>query len=35
LAEIYRKAGREAESHDTLQAYLRFMPQNIKFRLRD
>jgi predicted CXXCH cytochrome family protein len=32
LAQLYRKAGRPAESRRALQEYLRFMPQNIQFR---
>jgi predicted CXXCH cytochrome family protein len=35
LAQLYRKAGREAESRNALREYLRFMPQNIQLRLPD
>jgi predicted CXXCH cytochrome family protein len=35
LAQLYRKAGHEAESRNALREYLRFMPQNIKLRLMD
>jgi len=35
LAQLYKKAGRDAESRNTLREYLRFMPQNIKQRLPD
>jgi predicted CXXCH cytochrome family protein len=35
LAQLYRKAGHEAESHNALREYLRFMPQNIQLRLPD
>jgi len=34
LAQFYKKAGREAESRNALQQYLRFMPQNIETRLK-
>jgi predicted CXXCH cytochrome family protein len=33
LSQLYRKAGRDAESRNALREYLRFMPQNIKLRL--
>jgi predicted CXXCH cytochrome family protein len=33
LAQLYRKAGREAESRNAIREYLRFMPQNIQLRL--
>jgi predicted CXXCH cytochrome family protein len=32
LAQIYRKAGHEAESRNALREYLRFMPQNLQLR---
>jgi predicted CXXCH cytochrome family protein len=32
LAQLYKKAGREAESRNALREYLRFMPQNIQLR---
>jgi predicted CXXCH cytochrome family protein len=35
LAQLYRKAGREAESRSAIREYLRFMPQNIRLRLPD
>jgi predicted CXXCH cytochrome family protein len=35
LAELYKKAGHEAESRGALREYLRFMPQNIRLRLPD
>jgi predicted Zn-dependent protease len=35
LAQLYRKAGREAESRSALREYLSFMPQNIQLRLPD
>ncbi|HXM41085.1 MAG TPA: tetratricopeptide repeat protein [Bryobacteraceae bacterium] len=33
LAQLYKKAGHEAESRNALREYLRFMPQNIQLRL--
>ena len=35
LAQLYRRAGHEAESRNALREYLRFMPQNIQLRLPD
>jgi predicted CXXCH cytochrome family protein len=33
LAQLYRKAGHEAQSRNVLREYLSFMPQNIQLRL--
>jgi hypothetical protein len=33
LAQLYKKAGQEAESRNALREYLRFMPQNMQLRL--
>ena len=35
LAQVYRKAGRGAESRGAIREYLRFMPQNTWLRLAD
>jgi predicted CXXCH cytochrome family protein len=35
LAQLYRRAGHEAESRNALREYLRFMPQNIQLRLTE
>ncbi|MGA2115723.1 MAG: tetratricopeptide repeat protein [Bryobacteraceae bacterium] len=35
LAQLYKKAGLDAESRSALREYLRFMPQNIRLRLPD
>lgn len=35
LSQLYKKAGRDAESRGALEEYLRFMPQNMRLRLPD
>ncbi len=35
LAQVYEKAGLQAESRNVLREYLKFMPQNIQLRLKN